>query len=165
MLLGAVLLTAGSGALTTLQPGAPSASWIGFQILAGVGTGLGTSLPLLAVRDTLPLSSVSIGYSLVLTAGYLASSISLAIAQDVFVSRLRSEIQQQLPGVDPETIINAKGTTGVRGLLPSEVYEQGLHLYNTALTRSWYISVVLAGVSIFLVLGFKWKKMDMRDKK
>jgi hypothetical protein len=148
MLLGAVLLTIGSGLLTTLHP----------------GTGLGTSLPLLAVQDALQPGDVPIGYAVVLTAGYLASSIALAIAQALFASRLKSDITQQLPGIDPHAIINA-GATDLEDLVPSKLYDQVVQLYNKALTESWYIAVVLSSVSVFLVLGFKWKKMDMRDNK
>jgi hypothetical protein len=164
MLLGAVLLTIGSGLLTTLHPGTSWARWVLFQILAGAGTGLGTSLPLLAVQDALQPGDVPIGYAVVLTAGYLASSIALAIAQALFASRLKSDITQQLPGIDPHAIINA-GATDLEDLVPSKLYDQVVQLYNKALTESWYIAVVLSSVSVFLVLGFKWKKMDMRDNK
>jgi hypothetical protein len=163
MLLGAMLLAIGSGLLTTLHP-TTSNKWVGYEILAGAGTGLGSPLPLLAVQDALPRSDVPIGYGVVLTAGYLASSVALAVAQAVFASRLKSDIRQQLPGVDPDAVTDA-GATDLRSLLPSDVYEKGLHLYNAALTECWYISVILAAVSVILVLGLKWKKMDMRDEK
>lgn len=163
MLLGAVLLTVGSGVLTTLRPGASKASWVVGELLAGAGTGCGTTLPLLAVQDTLRASDVPVGYAVVLTAGYLGSSVALAIAQAVFASRLKHYILVQLPGVTPNVVINA-GATDFRNSIPGELREQGLLLFSMALTESWYISVVLAGVSAFLVLGFKWKKMDMRDR-
>ena len=164
MLLGAVLLTVGSGVLTTLRPDASAANWVIGEVLAGAGTGLGSPLPLLAVQDTLPPSDVPIGYAVVLTAGYLGSSIALAVNQAVFASRLKRSILLQLHGINPDVIINA-GATELRNLIPSEQYERGLQLFNMSLTQSWYISVILAGISMFLVLGFKWKKMDMRDKK
>ncbi|TGO24600.1 hypothetical protein BPAE_0099g00360 [Botrytis paeoniae] len=153
MLVGAMLLTIGSGLLTTLHPTA-SNKWVGYEILAGAGTGLGSPLPLLAVQDALLPSDVSIGYGVVLTAGYLLSSIALAIAQAVFASLLKSAIHQQLPGIDPENI-GSTGVTDLKLLFPDDVYEQGLRLYNKALTQSWYISAVLAAISVFLVLGLK----------
>ena len=164
MLLGAVLLTVGSGVLTTLRPGVSAANWVIGEVLAGVGTGFGSSLPFLAVQDTLPPGIVPIGYAVVLTAGYLGSSIALAMSQAVFATRLKRSILLQLPGVDPD-VIRSAGATDLRTLLPSELYEQELQLVNKALIQSWYISVVLAGLSVFLVLGFKWKKMDMRDRR
>jgi hypothetical protein len=162
MLLGALLLTVGSGMLTTMHPESSLAKWIGYEILAGAGTGFGTALPLLAVQDALQPSDVSIGFAVVLTAGYLASSIALAVAEAVFVSQLKRQIRNQIPGVDPESIIATSGTTDLRNLLPKNLYEQGLQVYSTALTHSWYISVILAGVSVPLVLGLKWKKIEVK---
>ena len=164
MLLGAAILTVGSGVLTLLRPGTSTAKWVIGEILVGAGTGLGSPLPLLAVQDILPKGDVPIGYAIVLTTGYLGSSIALAISQAVFASRLKRSIAHQLPGVDPNAIINA-GATDLRSLIPSNSYHQALQIINMALTESWYMSIVLAGVSVFLVLGFKWKKMDMRDNK
>ena len=164
MLLSAIMLTVGSGVLTTLSPRASPAKWVIFEILVGFGTGLGSPLPLLAVQDALQPSDVPIGYTVVLTAGYLGSSIALATAQAIFSSRLKHDIHLQLPGVDPNSIVNA-GATELSNLIPSNLYQQGLQLFNMALTQSWYISVVLAGISIFPVLGYKWEKMDIRDKK
>jgi hypothetical protein len=164
MLAGAILLTVGSGVLTTLRPGVSAAVWVVCEIVTGAGTGLATPLPLLAVQDALPPSDVPIGYAVVLTSGYLGSSIALAISQAVFASRLKSSLQSQLPSVDLDAIINS-GATDIKNWVPSSLYAQALQIYNQALTQSWYISIVLAGVSVPLVLGFKWKKMDMRDKK
>lgn len=161
MLLGAMLLAIGSGLLTMLHPTA-SKKWVAYEILAGAGTGLGSPLPLLAVQDALSPSDVPIGFGVVLTAGYLVSSVALAIAQAVFASRLKNAVRQQLPSIDPNTI-GGTGATDLKSLLPGDMYERGLQLYSQALTESWYISVILAALSVFLVLGLKWKKMDMKD--
>ena len=164
MLIGAVLLTVRGGIATTLRPGASSVKWVISEILVGAGTGLGSSLPLLAVQDVLSPSDVPVGYAVALTVGYLRSSITLAVAQAVFASQLKLDIRSQLPGVNPDVITDA-GATDLRQLLPTELYEQGLQIYDNAVTESWYISVVLAGAAALSVLAYKWKKMDMRDKK
>jgi len=163
MIFGAGILVIGSGLLTTLRINT-SQIWILYQILAGAGSGFGSPLPLIAVQDSLSPSDVPIGYGAVLTAGYLSSSIALAIAQAVFATRLKHDIGKELPDIDPN-IIAETGATDLRNLFPSSVYEQGLRLYNTALIQSWYISTALAGVSTLLVLGYRWKKMDLNDNK
>ncbi|KAK3174858.1 hypothetical protein OEA41_002104 [Lepraria neglecta] len=103
----------GSGVLTTLRPGASAVNWVIGEVLAGAGTGFGNSLPLLAVQDTLSPGDVPIGYAVVLTAGYLGSSVALAISQAVFAGRLKRNIRLQLQGVDSDVIINA-GATDLR---------------------------------------------------
>ena len=164
MLLGAIMLTVGCGVLTTLSPSSSNAVWIVCEILAGGGSGLGSPLTFLAVQDVLPRCDVPVGYALLLTAGYLGSSIALAIAQAVFASRLRTQISVELPSVDYSRITDS-GATNMRALLPHEMLTRGLQIWNAALTRSWFIAVGLAAVSVLFVFGLKWKKMDMRDRK
>lgn len=164
MLVGSVLLTVGSGVLTILNLRSSAAVWVVPELLAGAGTGLGTSLLLLAVRDVMEESDVSIGFGTVLTAGYLGSSIALAVTQTIFASRLKTAIQSKLPSVNPQSIV-VSGATNFLGFVPQDVYGEALQLVNTAFIQSLYMAVVLAGISAFSVLGFKWKKLDMRDKK
>lgn len=56
MLPGAVLLIVGSGVLTPLRPGASAVNWVIGEVLASASTRFGSSLPLLAVQDTLSCS-------------------------------------------------------------------------------------------------------------
>lgn len=41
---GTVLLAVGSGLYSLLLPGSPTGQWVGFQILAGIGSGLSMQL-------------------------------------------------------------------------------------------------------------------------
>lgn len=43
-IIGTILLSIGSGLYSLLQPGSPTGWWVGFQILAGVGSGLSMQL-------------------------------------------------------------------------------------------------------------------------
>lgn len=43
-IVGTVLLAVGSGLYSLLQPGSPTGYWVGFQILAGIGSGLSMQL-------------------------------------------------------------------------------------------------------------------------
>ncbi|QKX56011.1 uncharacterized protein TRUGW13939_03110 [Talaromyces rugulosus] len=164
MILGAVLLTVGSGVLTRLHPGYDLPTWVTSEILCGAGTGLATALPLLAVQDVLPPSEVSMGYAVVLSVGYLGSSIALAISQAIFVSQLKLDLDQKLPQIDPDIIVHA-GATDLRSVIPPDLYQETVEIYNIALNKGWYVSVALAGISVLLALCFPWKKMDMKDKK
>lgn len=43
-IVGTILLAVGSGLYSLLQPGSPTGYWVGFQILAGIGSGLSMQL-------------------------------------------------------------------------------------------------------------------------
>lgn len=42
--IGTILLSLGSGLYSILQPDSPTGYWIGFQLLAGIGSGLSMQL-------------------------------------------------------------------------------------------------------------------------
>jgi hypothetical protein len=155
MILSAALLTIGSGVLTKLHPGGDSdvSIWVPSEILCGAGTDLATALPLLAVQDVLPAAQVSIGYAVVLSAGYLGSSIALAISQAIFVSQLKLDLGRKLPQVDPNDIMHASATD-LRSVIPPSLYQETLQIYNIALNKGWYVAIALVGISVLLALCF-----------
>ena len=59
--LGTVLLTVGSGLLSTLQVDSAAGTWIGYQILAGFGVGFALQTPFIAVQATVQPSDVPLG--------------------------------------------------------------------------------------------------------
>jgi hypothetical protein len=50
MIAGTILMSIGFGLITTFKPDTDSPKWIGLQVLAGVGVGLGMQQPLMAVQ-------------------------------------------------------------------------------------------------------------------
>lgn len=63
---GSVLATVGAGVIYTLDVGTPTARWIGFQILAGVGLGLGFQVPIIVVQASVDTSDLSGATAIVL---------------------------------------------------------------------------------------------------
>lgn len=53
MILGTVLLSIGSGLLTTLTVDSPKSKWVGFQACAGMGIGLALQQPMVAIQTVL----------------------------------------------------------------------------------------------------------------
>jgi len=49
-LFAAVLISVGSGLISTFSPVTPTGKWIGYQIILRVGRGLGLQMPLIAVQ-------------------------------------------------------------------------------------------------------------------
>lgn len=74
-------MSVGAGLLTTLHIGSSSAEWIGWQVIAGFGMGLGMQMSGLAAQVVLKAEDVPVGASLM----FFAQSLGGA----VFVSTLR----------------------------------------------------------------------------
>jgi MFS family permease len=56
-----VMSTVGIGLLFTLKEGTSSAKWIGYQVLTGLGLGLGFNIPVSAIQATLPQIDIPSG--------------------------------------------------------------------------------------------------------
>lgn len=61
MLASSVLMSIGAGLLSTFAVDTGSPRWIGFQVIFGVGVGLGMQQVMLAVQTVLPAKDVPTG--------------------------------------------------------------------------------------------------------
>ena len=66
MIVAGVLSTVGVGLLFTLTIGSSSAKWIGYQVIAGLGLGLGFQVPVSAVQATLPQIDIPSGSAMII---------------------------------------------------------------------------------------------------
>lgn len=56
---GGILATIGTGLIYSLDIGSSSGQWIGYQVLAGIGTGLAIQVPIIANQAFVPMSEIS----------------------------------------------------------------------------------------------------------
>ena len=66
MVVAAAVSTVGVGLLYTLTIGSSSAKWIGYQVLTGLGLGLGFQVPVSAVQATLPQIDIPSGSAMII---------------------------------------------------------------------------------------------------
>lgn len=65
-MVGAVFLTVGSGMLYTLEPGSSAAHYIGYQILASIGSGLVIQINVVVAQAITPRPDMAVTIALVL---------------------------------------------------------------------------------------------------
>jgi len=75
----------------------------------------------------------------------------VAIAQSVFSNKLIQGVQENLPGVNPNTVINA-GATDLANVLSSAQYSTVLNIFMDSLRQSFTIPIVLGGLAFFVGL-------------
>ncbi|KAH6723201.1 major facilitator superfamily transporter [Leptodontidium sp. MPI-SDFR-AT-0119] len=124
----AILVSLGSGLMSTLNQRSSAPQWVGYQIIAGIGRGCGA----------------------IMTFG---GTLSLSVAQNIFTSSLREGLARVAPTVDVEKVLNA-GAMGFRDVVqPSDIvavtraYDMGLRrIAYLAAARSLGCFCILFGV-------------------
>lgn len=59
MIVSSILSTVGAGMIYTLGIGSPAGHWIGYQVLVGIGLGLGFQIPIIVAQASVPPEDIS----------------------------------------------------------------------------------------------------------
>ncbi|KAJ7880525.1 hypothetical protein B0H14DRAFT_3129305 [Mycena olivaceomarginata] len=134
---GPLFLAVGSGLLYSIKSSTSSASLIGFQIPAGIGTGTGMHNSTLAMQVEFRDSPWLLGHStsMVLFVQCFGGTIGLSIAEPVFASKLAKQIVKESP-------------TAIYGALPAEMIPGVVRSYTEALRIVFVLGVPVAGVAL-----------------
>jgi hypothetical protein len=160
-----VLFATGAGMITTFDIGSPLRVWFGYQVLAGLGIGVGFQTGVLVVQNTVSIEWVPQATACVQFFQSLGGSIFIAVAQSVFQNGLIRGIKKDAPVIPAEIFIHS-GASQVREVLKqlhAEQYtEVVLRAYLTGLRDSYYITVACATAGFFAACGLSWKKIQKR---
>ncbi len=88
----------------------------------------------------------------------LGGALLIAVAQNVFTTRLSTNLATNVPILDPSTVLKT-GATSLRNAVDPGSLEGVLVAYNDALTNAYYVSVAMAALSIVGALGMEWKSV------
>ncbi|OLN86224.1 putative HC-toxin efflux carrier TOXA 13 [Colletotrichum chlorophyti] len=156
LIVGVCFMAIGSGLLYTLQVDSSSPKWIGYQIIYGLGGGLGIQAPNLAAQTTLPKQDVPMGISLLLFCQLLGGAIFVPVGQNVLSNQLVHRLSS-IQGINPETILDT-GATALTDLSES-IKPIVKAAYNDSLRQVYLIGVILACVSILGAASLEWRSM------
>ncbi|TKA74358.1 hypothetical protein B0A55_05520 [Friedmanniomyces simplex] len=154
----AVILPIGAGLITTFKTTTGHSAWIGYQVLLGLGIGLGMQQGNMAAQTVLARRDVPIGVSLMMFWQNLGGAIFVSVGQNVFESRLVSELVHQNIGLSPEQIVNT-GATDLRGAMPAEKLADLLTIYNLAVRQVFVVGTILACLAALGAVGLEWRSV------
>ncbi|OIW30033.1 major facilitator superfamily transporter [Coniochaeta ligniaria NRRL 30616] len=162
MLTGTVLVSVGSGLLSTLTIYSGSNQYIPYQIIAGLGIGASTDQPSVAVQRLLGEADAPLGVAVVLFCQNLGPTISVSVANSIFAQILTTGVRERLPDAEPQVIMDS-GATVLRGMVPPSDVEVLLEIYNGALTRTFLFAAAMAVASVFGLIGIGTQKIATKD--
>lgn len=157
-----VLFTVGCGMITTLSLTSPLREWFGYQVITGLGIGVGFQTGVLVVQNTMALEWIPVATACVQFFQSMGGAIFIAVAQALFQNGLTDAINRDAPGVPAEIFINS-GASQVRQILAQLHLEKDtdavLGAYLEGLRNTYYMSLALAGAGFLVACGLSWKKI------
>lgn len=158
MVASSVLTSVGAGLLTTFELDTGSGKWIGYQVICGLGIGLGLQLPLVAVQTVLHMSEIASATALIIFMQLFGAAIFVSVGESVLTNKLVAYLGQFVPGVDAMAVATT-GATNLQDVIPPEHLHGVLLAYNDALTRIFELVLVMACLTSIGSLAMEWKSV------
>ncbi|KAI9656307.1 MAG: hypothetical protein M1821_004970 [Bathelium mastoideum] len=160
-----VLLTSvGSGLLTLLNPSTSTGRWIGYQILYGFGCGCAFQLPQIAAQAVLPQQDVPVGVAITLFATMLGGSLFVSTGNNVLNNGLVKNLSAlKIPNLNPQDIVDI-GATELRSSVPSQFIVPAVQAYNSAVTKTFQVALILSCLSVLGAAGMEWRSVKAPKK-
>jgi MFS family permease len=155
-----VFLGIGSGLLYSLNTTTSEAKIIGYQILAGIGVGLGMQNALIAIQvefNDQP-SLISQATSMGTFGQFLGGTVGLGIAEPVFASELSKYLVQYAPNA-PANIVK-ESPTAIYTKIPADLIPGVVRAYADSLKIVFLVGVPVAGLGLLTSLFIKNIKIE-----
>ena len=150
------LLAVGQGLMSTFRVNESSSHWIGFQVVAGFGLGLGMQAASLAAQAVLPMPDVPIGIAIMFFAQQLGGGIFTSVGQNLLSTYLVSHLD--IPGLSADEITSEGATDLVTSVAPQ--YQLTVKtVYNEAIQQIFRCAMGVALVATAAALFMEWKNV------
>ncbi|RDI86257.1 hypothetical protein Vi05172_g3666 [Venturia inaequalis] len=156
------LFSIGAGLCTTLSITTPFARNLGFQILAGLGLGVGFEGGIIVVQTVLPLQRIPMAISGVSLFMTLGGALFIPISQALFQKGILHGIRETAPELDGNIFLHA-GATELRSLLVSlhreKALDSVLQAYVAGLKNTFWVVAACALAAFLAACGLDWKSV------
>ncbi|OTB09513.1 hypothetical protein M426DRAFT_70740 [Hypoxylon sp. CI-4A] len=166
ILIEIAMVAVGAGLITTFDQHTPFARWFGYQVLDGLGVGVGFQAGVIVVQNVVSRDLVPQATSCVQFFQSLGGALFIAVAQTVFQNGLVQGLRENAPHLDP-ALLTHSGASQVREVLASAHQERALDAvlgaYMHGLRYTYCISAAAAAIAFVAALGLQWKKIDKKE--
>jgi MFS family permease len=157
MWIGAPVLAAGGGLYQLIRTDSPAAQWIGFQILTGVGYGICSQMPILAVQVVLSKADVPTGLVMVMFFQILGGALAPSVGQNLFTDKLLRNLSE-VQGIDGAAVV-AAGGRGFREVVPPELINAVIDAFSSALRNVFWVALATPVLAWIVSWAMEWRKL------
>lgn len=153
-----VFMAIGAGLLSTFDVNTSEGKWIGYQIVFGMGVGMGMQQALIMAQTVLDKKDVPIGTTIVMFAQLIGGAIFISVGQNIFTNKLLSNVQRTVRDISPKVIL-ATGATSLKTVIPPADLPAVQVAYNGAIVNTFYVAVGVATLSMAGAVFWEWKSV------
>ncbi|CAI7654757.1 unnamed protein product [Penicillium palitans] len=162
LIFGSCLLCVGTGLLTTLTLETSTVKWAIYQAVYGVGCGLGWQAPYIAIQAVLPAESITIGIVLVVFSFTIGGIMSMAVGQNIYLTRLVQLLRPIDPSITTEQL-NIQGLSGLIQVLGPASKRRLLQAYNDTVVDVLYSAVAVSCAALLCALFIEVKSVKKKE--
>lgn len=155
---GSVVFAIGSGLLYILRVDDSAGTWIGYQLVAGIGAGACIQIPFLSVQVVLSAKDMPKGIALITFFNAMGGIVASPITSIIFSSNLLQQLEARVPLLNAAVFV-AEGPRNVEAVTPPRFLVSVFEAYDKALSQTFILPVVAACLAILCSLAFEWKSM------
>ncbi|PNY23063.1 Major facilitator superfamily transporter [Tolypocladium capitatum] len=164
LMTGAAVAAIGSGLVYMLGIDSSKAHWIGYQIVAGIGTGLAMQPPVIIANAITPKEDNSMAMSNVLFFQFIGGTFGISMAQSIFSNGLINSLPELAPGVPVAEVLNI-GAFDLQQVFSGDALLGVLKAYMAGLHNAWIMSIAGASVAVFVPLIGAYRKLPKTPPK
>ena len=159
-ILASVLFAAvGSGLLMTMNADTNTGKWIGYQILFGLGSGMGFQQPPIAVQTVLAFKDIPVGIAITLFFRNFGTALFITTGNNILDGELLQGLRAlALPSVSPEGVL-AAGATSFRSVVPSSDLFAVVNVYVQALQKTFQVGLIVSCIAVIGAVLVEWKSV------
>ncbi|KAL5394132.1 hypothetical protein PMIN03_004963 [Paraphaeosphaeria minitans] len=153
----------GAGLIYTWDVDTSTSRLIGYQILFGVGVGLGIQQAIVAVQSGKNIDIPS-GIALLCFAENFGGAVFVSVAQNLWANKLAEKLQH-IANIDPASVVKT-GATEINSLTRDPETLRSIRIaYNEALSQPFLVALILLCIATIGTLGIDWNNLKSKDQK
>ncbi|KAF5583054.1 major facilitator (MFS1) transporter [Fusarium subglutinans] len=163
LVVSSIIVTIASGLLYTLDIGTSTGKWVGYQILAGFGYGVGLQVPVVISQAFAAPSDMAPVTSIIIFSRTIGGTFLITAAQSGFINQILQKLSSTAPTVDP-TLVTETGATTLRQNFSGAELNGILHAYAWGIKVAFAITIAACGITAITSLFTKWTNIHHKKQ-
>ncbi|KAF4340299.1 HC-toxin efflux carrier TOXA [Fusarium beomiforme] len=161
LVVSSVIVTVASGLLYTLDIGTSTGKWVGYQILAGFGYGIGLQIPLVIAQAFAAPTDMAPVTSIIIFARTIGGTFLITAAQSGFINQIIHKLGSIAPNISP-ALVTETGATTLRQDFSGADLDAMLRAYAWGIKVTFAVAIAACGITAITSLFTKWTNIHAK---